>query len=111
MTLVYKILSAQAWAAAEAQGRFEGAAVDLQDGYIHLSSAEQAQETAARHFHGQADLVLAVFDSQALGAALRWEPSRGGALFPHLYAPLDVSLALEVRPLSLGADGVPELGL
>lgn len=111
MSLVYKIVSARAWAAAQAQGRFEGAAVDLQDGYIHLSSAEQAQETAARHFRGQADLVLAAFDSQALGEALRWEPSRGGALFPHLYAPLDVSLALEVRPLTLGADGVPELGL
>jgi uncharacterized protein (DUF952 family) len=111
MSLVYKILPAHAWEAAVAQGRFDGSAADLQDGYIHLSSAAQAQETAAKYFRGQDGLVLVSLDAQALGAALKWELSRGGALFPHLYAPLDVSQALQVRPLTLGADGVPELGL
>ncbi len=111
MSLVYKILAREAWEAAVAQGRFDGAAIDLEDGYIHLSSAMQAQETARRHFQGQADLVLASFESQSLGPALRWEPSRGGQLFPHLYGPLDPALALAVTPAPLDPDGVPELGL
>ncbi|HUO21229.1 MAG TPA: DUF952 domain-containing protein [Caulobacteraceae bacterium] len=107
MTPVYKILPAGEWRAALAVGRFEGSAVDLQDGYIHLSTAQQAQETARRHFHGQADLVLVRLDADALGGAIRWEPSRGGALFPHLYGPLDVAAALDVRALTLGEDGAP----
>jgi uncharacterized protein (DUF952 family) len=103
--VVYKILAAQAWAAAERAGAFAGAGVDLADGYIHLSSAEQAPETAARHFAGVAGLVLVAVDAAALGAALKWEPSRGGETFPHLYAPLAAARVLWVKPLPLGADG------
>ena len=109
MTPVYKILPADEWTEAVARGWFEGSAVDLQDGYIHLSTADQAQETARRHFHGQDGLVLVRLDADALGAAVRWEPSRGGALFPHHYGPLDVRLALSVSPLALGEDGAPVL--
>ena len=110
MSRVYKILDRTAWGAAVAAGRFDGAAVDLADGYIHFSTAAQAQETARRWFAGQGDLVLAAFDSADLGEALRWEPSRGGDLFPHLYGSLDPELAVGVRPLLLNADGVPDLG-
>ncbi|MFT3809817.1 MAG: DUF952 domain-containing protein [Micropepsaceae bacterium] len=103
--LIYKIVSGAAWAAAEAAGRFDGATVDLKDGYIHFSTAAQVRETAARHFAGVEGLVLAAFDPAALGDRLIWEPSRGGALFPHLYAALDTALALWVKPLPVGADG------
>ena len=111
MTLIYKILTRAAWDEAVAKGRFDGAAIDLQDGYIHFSSAAQAQETAARHFRGQEGLVVAAFEAEALGADLRWEPSRGGQLFPHLYAPLDPAPATGVSAAPLGADGVPDLGV
>ncbi len=111
MSLVYKILPGQEWDRAKALGRFEGSAIDLKDGYIHLSAAAQVHETARLHFRGQQGLVLVVLDSDHLADALKWEPSRGGVLFPHLYGPLDVALALEVRRLSLGADGAPEIAL
>jgi uncharacterized protein (DUF952 family) len=111
MSRVYKIVDGAAWADAVRQGRFDGAAIDLKDGYIHLSTAAQAQETARLHFRGQAGLVLAGFEAQDLGAALTWEPSRGGQLFPHLYAPLDPALARAVTPAPLDADGVPRLDL
>ena len=110
MSLVYKILSRAAWQAAEAKGRFDGAPIDLKDGYIHLSTAAQAQETADKHFHGQPDLVVAAFEADDLGEALRWEPSRGGQLFPHLYGPLDPALAKSVTEAPLGPDGAPRLG-
>jgi uncharacterized protein (DUF952 family) len=103
--IIYKIAPLALWRQAESEGRLIGAPVDLSDGYIHFSTAEQARETAARHFAGQADLVLVAVDASALGDALRWEPSRGGALFPHLYGHLPVSAVLSVRPLPLGADG------
>lgn len=77
----------------------------MRDGFIHFSSAEQVAETAARHYAGQSDLVLIWVDAEALGAALRWEPSRGGALFPHLYGALPVAAVTRVEPLSLGPDG------
>jgi len=105
VTRVFKVLSAAEWQAACAQGRFDGAAVDLADGFIHLSAADQVAETLRRHFSGQTDLVLAAFDAGALGPGLRWEPSRGGALFPHLYGPLPASTAGEVRPIRLQTDG------
>jgi uncharacterized protein (DUF952 family) len=105
MTLIYKISPRAAWRQAEAAGAFSGAPVDAADGYIHFSTAAQARETAAKHFAGQADLVLAAVDSAELGAALRWEPSRGGDLFPHLYAPLAMSAVRWVKDLPLGADG------
>lgn len=105
MTLIYKIVSQAAWRAAEVAGGFDGAPVDLADGFIHLSTAAQVEETAARHFAGQSGLLLVAFDAASLGDALKWEPSRGGALFPHLYAPLDPGAAVSVRPLPLRADG------
>ncbi|WP_417670614.1 DUF952 domain-containing protein [Roseibium sp.] len=113
MALIYKILPRTLWQAAEAEGVFKGAPVDLADGYIHFSTAEQVHETAAKHFAGQSDLLLAAFDADAFGDAMKWEPSRGGALFPHLYATLAPETALWVRELPLGSDGgheFPELG-
>ncbi len=102
---IYKISPRDAWQQAEDAGRFAGAPVDLADGYIHFSTAAQVRETAAKHFAGAADLVLVAVDAPALGADLLWEPSRGGALFPHLYADLPMSAVLWVKPLPLGADG------
>jgi uncharacterized protein (DUF952 family) len=105
MNLIFKIAGAEEWRRAEAAGVFEGAAVDRADGYIHFSTALQAAETAAKWFAGRSDLMLAAVDADALGSALLWEPSRGGALFPHLYAPLPISAVRWARPLPLGADG------
>jgi uncharacterized protein (DUF952 family) len=110
LSRVYKILAREAWDAAVAQGRFAGAAIDLKDGYIHLSTGAQAQETARLHFRGQAGLVVAAFEAEAFGAALKWEPSRGGQLFPHLYGDLDPALALAVTEAPLDAEGAPQLG-
>lgn len=111
-TTVYKIVPRALWAEAEAAGRFDGAPVDFADGYIHFSTAEQAVETAAKHFAGAADLLIVAVDAAALGAALKWEPSRGGALFPHLYGPLPLTAVTAVDDLPLGPDGrhvFPEL--
>lgn len=105
MTLIYKICPEPLWREAEDAGEFRGAPVDLQDGYIHFSTAPQARETAARHFAGRDDLLLVAVEGEALGDALRYEPSRGGDLFPHLYAPLALAAVRWVRPLPLGADG------
>jgi uncharacterized protein (DUF952 family) len=110
VTLVYKILPRTAWETALAAGRFDGSAVDLQDGFIHFSTAAQAQETADKHFRGQAGLVLVAFDAEDLGPALRWEPSRGGQLFPHLYAALDPALARAVTDAPLDGADAPQLG-
>ena len=110
MSRVYKIVARAAWDEAVAEGRFDGAAIDLKDGYIHLSTAAQAEDTARLHFHGQAGLVLVALPVETLGGALKWEPSRGGQLFPHLYGPLDPALALEVTDIALDADGAPQLG-
>lgn len=103
--LVFKIAPASLWRLAAERGVFDGAPVDLADGYIHLSTAAQARETAAKHFAGQTDLLLIAFESEALGDALTWEPSRGGALFPHLYRSLETAEAAWIEPLSLGEDG------
>jgi uncharacterized protein (DUF952 family) len=102
---IYKIAPRALWAEAVAKGVFAGAPIDLADGYIHFSTAEQARETVAKHFAGQSDLVLVAVDGARFGDALRWEVSRGGALFPHLYAELPVSAALWVKDLPLGPDG------
>jgi uncharacterized protein (DUF952 family) len=110
MTRVYKILSRAEWEAAERTGRFEGSAVDLRDGFIHFSTAAQAPDTARLHFAGRTGLVLVAIEAERLGAALKWEPSRGGDLFPHLYGPLDCGLALAVTPITLADDGTPRLG-
>ena len=110
MTPIYKILSRAEWRAAQAAGQFVGSAVDLADGYIHFSAAAQAQETATKWFAGRDDLVLLTVDADALGEAVRWETSRGGALFPHLFAPLRIDQVLAERPLRLDASGAPDLG-
>lgn len=110
MSLVYKILSRSEWDAAKAAGRFEGSAVDHADGFIHFSTAAQAQETARRHFAGQGDLVVLTVEGDDLGPGLKYEPSRGGDFFPHLYGPLDVGLVRAVTDAALDADGVPQLG-
>ncbi len=104
-TTIYKICTTQEWAQAEHAGAFTGSAVDLEDGFIHFSTGAQAVETARRHFAGQDGLVLVAVDAGALGAELKWEPSRGGDLFPHLYAPLPVSAATSVVALPLTDDG------
>jgi len=104
-SMIYKICPRELWEEAEAAGRFDGAPVDLADGFIHFSTAGQAVETAAKHFAGQDDLVLVAVDPMLLGDALKYEVSRGGALFPHLYAPLDPAMVASVRPLPLGGDG------
>jgi uncharacterized protein (DUF952 family) len=111
-TTIYKICDAALWREAERAGVFRGAPVDLTDGYIHFSTARQVAETAARHFARMTDLVLVAVDAAALGAALRYEPSRGGALFPHLYGLLPLTAVRWVKPLRLGAEGrhvFPEL--
>jgi uncharacterized protein (DUF952 family) len=110
LSRIYKILPRSEWQAAGATGRFEGSGVDLKDGFIHFSTAAQAQETARRHFAGQADLVVLEIEADDLGAGLRWEPSRGGDLFPHLYGALDTALVRAVTNAPLDADGAPTIG-
>ena len=110
MSTIYKLLSADSWAAARAAGVFEGSAVDLADGFIHFSSADQAQETAAKWFAGQADLLLLTVEIDDADPALKWEASRGGALFPHLYRPLRIDEVTAERPLALDAAGAPIIG-
>ena len=103
--LIYKITEEAAWRAAGEAGIFHGAPVDLADGFIHFSTEEQVRETAAKHFAGRAGLVLIAVEEAVLGDALRYEVSRGGALFPHLYAPLDPASVVWVKPLPLRPDG------
>lgn len=96
---VFKVVSRDQWQEALAQGSFRGAEVDLADGFIHLSDADQVVETVEKHFKGQKDLLLVAFDASELGNQLRWEVSRGGDLFPHLYENLPTEKALQVQPL------------
>jgi uncharacterized protein (DUF952 family) len=103
-TIGYKILRAEEFAALQADA-FEGAAIDQADGYVHLSTADQVAETASKHFAGQSGLMIAAVDLAALGDALRWEVSRGGALFPHLYGQLRLATVRGVAPLAWRADG------
>jgi len=109
---LYKICESALWREAERERVFGGAPIDVHDGYIHFSTAEQAAETAAKHFAGADNLMLIAVDAAALGPALKWEASRGGALFPHLYGALPLDAVLWARPLRLGTDGrhvFPEL--
>jgi len=99
--LIFKIFRADEWAAFDSQGETLGAAIDLSDGFIHFSTAEQAAETAAKHFAGVEGLVLLAFDADTLGDALKWEVSRGDALFPHLFRALKLTEMLWVKPLPL----------
>lgn len=105
MALIYKICPRALWREAEAAGVFAGAPIDRRDGFIHFSTAAQAAETASRHFAGQDDLLLVAVAADALGDGLRYEPSRGGDLFPHLYGPLSLDAVRSVNALPLGADG------
>lgn len=105
MALVFKIMPMTLWRTVERDGIFHGAPADHSDGYIHLSTAAQVRETAVRHFSGQVDLLLVAYDGASLGPALKWEPSRGGALFPHLYTALDPRAARWVKALPVGRDG------
>lgn len=108
-SIVYKLLGAGEWREAERTGRYLGSADDARDGFIHFSAADQLAGTAAKYFRRKPDLVLVAIAADRLGEALKWEPSRGGALFPHLYGPLDVTAAVRIWPLTLGPDGVPVL--
>ena len=110
MGLIYKILGAADWGAAETAGVFCGAGVDLSDGYIHFSTAAQAPETAAKWFCGRDDLMLVAVETETFGSQLRWEISRGGQRFPHLYGELPLSAVAWVRPLPLSADGRLDFG-
>ncbi|HWG04782.1 MAG TPA: DUF952 domain-containing protein [Beijerinckiaceae bacterium] len=105
LQLIYKLAPAALWKEAEAAGIFSGAPIDLADGFIHFSTAEQTRETAVKHFHGEPDLLLIVVDSDPLADALRWEVSRGGQLFPHLYRPLPLDVVRSVSPVPRRADG------
>jgi uncharacterized protein (DUF952 family) len=104
-SFVYRLLSADAWERARAEGHFSGTEHDVRDGFIHFSTAEQVAETAARHYAGQPSLWLLWVNASELGPALRFEPSRGGALFPHLYGVLPLSAVARAEPLTLAEDG------
>jgi uncharacterized protein (DUF952 family) len=103
--MIYHMCPAETWQAALRDGSYRGTADDLRDGFIHFSTAEQIAESARRHRAGQTGLVLIAVESARLGDGLKWEKSRGGALFPHLYGALDPAEAASVRPLPLGPDG------
>ncbi len=109
---IYKICERAVWEEAQRRGMFEGAGADMRDGFIHFSTAAQVRETAAKHFASSSDLVLVAVDAQAIAQALKWEPSRGGGLFPHLYGPLPLQAVLWSRSLYRDARGqhvFPEL--
>jgi uncharacterized protein (DUF952 family) len=109
---IYKICPASAWREAERQGVYRGSADDIRDGFIHFSTASQVAETARKHFFGQTGLFLIEIDADALGDALRWEPSRNDELFPHLYGELDLGAVIGVLDLRARSDGshdIPEL--
>jgi len=110
MSKIYKILPKTEWDAAQAAGAFAGSAVDLADGFIHFSGHDTAQRTAELYFTGQSDLMLLTVEADHLGEALKWEASRGGALFPHLFRDLRVDEVIAERALALDADGAPILG-
>lgn len=101
----FKILTREQWERFRADGVFSGAPVDLADGYIHLSARDQVTETVAKHFAGQDDLILAMVDLVALGETVKWEPSRGGALFPHIYGPLPQAAVTTTAKIRLAPDG------
>lgn len=112
MTVIYHMANASAWAATVAAGVYHGTAADRADGFIHFSTAATVAESAAKHRAGERDLLLIAVEAEKLGSALKWEPARGGILFPHLYGPLDPTLVRSVMPLPLGPDNrhiFPEL--
>lgn len=106
---IFKICAAIDWTTAASNGVYLGSADDIRDGFIHFSTASQAAETARKYFTDRHDLLLIAFDATDFGEQLRWEPSRDGALFPHLYAPLPTAMARGIQPLPLGGDGTPDV--
>ncbi|MEM9751581.1 MAG: DUF952 domain-containing protein [Pseudomonadota bacterium] len=104
-TRIYKLLTAGQWRAAKAAGVFRGAPDDWRDGFIHFSDASQLRETARKHFAGAGPLKIIAVETDALGDALKWEPSRGGALFPHLYGDLKLDMVADVFDAPPGDDG------
>ncbi len=109
--LIYKICTTAQWREAVRTGRFDGAPIDITDGFIHFSTAEQVAETAAKHFAGQDGLLLVAVDATKLGDGLRYEVSRGGRLFPHLYAALPLAAVVSAEPMPLGPDGRHDIRL
>ncbi|MEK9209670.1 DUF952 domain-containing protein [Sphingomonas sp. 2378] len=105
----YKVLTADQMAVLEHEGVFAGAPVDMADGYIHLSTATQLTETVDKHFADQTDLHIAAVDLEAMGEAVKWEESRGGQLFPHLYAPLPLTAVVAYGPMKRDDDGTVRL--
>lgn len=105
----YKVLTAEQMAALEQEGVFTGAPVDIADGYIHLSTAAQLTETVDKHFANQTDLHIAAVDLEAMGEAVKWEESRGGQLFPHLYATLPLTAVVAYSPMKRDEDGTVKL--
>jgi len=105
MAFIYHMCRREEWEAAKRAGRYAGSSQDAADGFIHFSTAAQVKESAAKHRAGQSGLVLLAVDAGRLGSALKWEASRGGALFPHLYGALPVAAVIAVHDLPLGADG------
>ena len=105
--VIYKILDRSSWREACCTGTYLGSPIDQRDGFIHFSAPNQLVETARKHFFGQTDLLLVAVSPAQLGGALRWEKSRGGDLFPHLYGPLSTSAALWTRELEQGPDQMP----
>ncbi|MBR9838294.1 DUF952 domain-containing protein [Salipiger thiooxidans] len=103
--LIYKILRSEEWAALQSENETEGAPIDVADGYVHFSTLEQVRETASKHFDGIEGLYLLALEADDLGPDLKWEPSRGGALFPHLYGPLRLADVRWSRPLPLEVGG------
>jgi uncharacterized protein (DUF952 family) len=103
--IVYKVMNREAFTEAKAKGSFDGSAADRRDGFIHLSSVDQLEGTLAKHFAGGKDLVVLAMDTTTLGERLRWEPSGGGDLFPHLYGPLPFEALIWEEPIELGTDG------
>jgi uncharacterized protein (DUF952 family) len=101
---IFKICGREEWRAAEAAGVYTGNADDVRDGFIHLSAADQVAGTLEKHYAGRSDLLLIAIDPDALGEALKWEPSRGGALFPHLYGPLPLMAVVDVTPIGGGPE-------
>lgn len=106
MGTIYHICRREEWEAARASGHYPGSSQDAADGFIHFSGADQVRATAAKHRAGQSGLVLLAVDEARLGPTLKWEPSRGGTLFPHLYGPLPVEAVIAVHDLPLGASGL-----
>ena len=104
--IVFKIAPRAEWETACRAGRYDGSLADIRDGFIHLSARHQLAGTAAKHFRAIPDLLLIAFEVRRLGSTLKWEPSRGGELFPHVYGTLDPAAALWTRPLPLDAAGV-----